>query len=127
MKSSISHVEDVYSSVFPDYKICKLFIGAGFSTSAKNFMLETPLHIVSAHQNFNLDIVKLLLKHGAHIDQRDLTGNLPCRRLEAISHCQINPLNFITLKCLASRKIVKFSIPFSQKVPTHLEEFILMH
>ena len=127
MKSGIANVEEIYSSVFPDYRICKLFIRAGFSPSARNFMLETPLHIVSCHQNFKLNIVELLLKNGAHIEQKDLTGNLPCKRLSTISNCRINPLNFVTLKCLASRKIVAFSIPYSQQVPADLEEFIKMH
>lgn len=127
MKSSMAGVEETYSSVFPDLHVCKLLLEAGFYVDLVNYSLETPLHIVSSHQNFNSEIVNLLLSYGAHIDQRDLTGNLPCKRLAAISKCQMNPLKYLSLKCLAASKIKAYNLPCTGIVPVQLEEFINLH
>lgn len=127
MKSSMAGVEETYSSVFPDLNVCKLLLEAGFYVDLVNYSRETALHIVSSHQNFNSDIVHLLLSYEAHIDQRDVTGTLPCKRLAAISKCQINPLKYLTLKCLAASKIKAYNLPFAGVVPTHLDEFINLH
>lgn len=127
MKSSMAGVEETYSSVFPDLNVCKLLLEAGFYVDLVNFSLETPLHIVSSHQNYNGDIVNLLLSYGAHIDQKDLTGNQPCKRLAAISKCQMNPLKYLSLKCMAASKIKAYNLPFVGTVPIHLEDFINLH
>lgn len=100
---------------------------AGFYVDLVNISRETPLHIVSSHQNFNSDIVHLLLSYGAHIDQRDVTGNLPCKRLAAISKCQMNPLKYLSLKCLAASKIKAYNLHFAGIVPQQLNEFIDLH
>lgn len=125
MKSSI--VEQNYSSVFPHPSVCQLLLQAGFSIDAVNHSLETPLHIISSLQNFNEEIVKILLANGAHIDQKDCTGNQPCRRLRAIGKCTINTLDYLSLKCLAATKIRLYNIPFSNKVPADLVDFVNLH
>lgn len=127
MKTAMGGMEETYSSVFPDYDVCKLMLKAGFYVDLVNCSQETPLHIVSSHQNFNAEIVYLLLSYGAHIDQKDITGNQPCKRLAAISKCSMNPLRYITLKCLAASKIKAYNLPFHGIVPKHLEEFVNTH
>lgn len=92
-----------------------------------NYSLETPLHIVSLHQNFDNKIVELLLRNGAHIDQKDLTGNQPCRRLAVINRCKINPLRYTTLKCLASIKVKLNNLIYKGVVPIEIENFIDLH
>lgn len=125
--SQFTRINDIYSTVFPHYGIAELFLKAGFHVDATNYSLETPLHIVSLHQNFDNKIVQLLLRHGAHIDQKDLTGNQPCRRLVVISRCKINPLRYTTLKCLASIKVRLYNLKYKGLVPIEIENFIDLH
>lgn len=128
MKSSMAGVEETYSSVFPDYNVCKLLLESGYEVDKTNYSLETPLHIASSPTSFNADIVYLLLSRGAHIDRKDLTGNQPCRRLAAISKCKsINFLKYSSLGCLAATAIKAYNLPFIGSVPIHLEEFINLH
>lgn len=128
MKSNMNRTDEVNSlSVFPDYKVCKLFLESGFYVDSTNYSLETPLHIVSSYQNYNPFIILTLLNYGAHIDQKDLIGNQPCKRLSAISRSAICPFNYMTLKCLAANKIKAYNLPFVGIVPVALEEFVNLH
>lgn len=119
--------EDTCSSVFPDYSVCHLLVQAGFYVDATNACLETPLHVVSSYHNFDASIVQLLLENGSHIDQKDLTGNQPCKRLASINDYPFYPMRHLTLKCLASSKIKSFHIPYAGQVPPLLEKFINLH
>ncbi|KPM03211.1 ankyrin repeat domain containing protein 8 [Sarcoptes scabiei] len=128
IKSHVNNLVDNYSSVFPDLKTCRLLLKVGYDVDTVNYSLETPLHIATLHQNFNEKIVKLLLLKGAHIDQKDLTGNQPSKRLAAINKSiTINPLRFMTLKCLASNKIRSYNLKYIDLVPKEVEKFINLH
>lgn len=127
LKSQTNGFEEIYPTVFPCLKMCQLLLKAGFDVNRVNYSGETPLHIATCHQNFNSKIVELLLKEGAHIDQKDLTGNQPCRRLAAINKCNINPLQYLTLQCLASSKIKSYNLDYRGTVPKEIQNFIDLH
>ncbi|KAH9528459.1 ankyrin repeat protein mann-cup [Dermatophagoides farinae] len=127
LKTNVNGHEETYSSVFPDLHICHLLLKAGYNVDIINSSWETPLHIASLHQNFNEKIVKLLLKKGAHIDQKDITGNQPIKRLSAINKCEINLMRYTTLKCLVACKIQSFNLRYVGIVPKDIESFIDLH
>lgn len=72
-------------------------------------------------------IVETLLLHGGHIDSRNRNGQRPVDLLRLVPECKINPLQFMTLKCLAARVVVDNKIVFKSQVPAILENFIQAH
>ena len=76
---------------------------------------------------FQLQIVETLLENGAHIDARNGDGHRPLDMLKLIPDCKINPLQYLTLRCLAASVIVQNHLPYKREIPTVLEEFIEAH
>jgi hypothetical protein len=126
MKSN-TFVEDPHTIIFPDARVCKLLLDCDFNVDAINNIGSTALHIACTRGNFNIDVVNHLLNYGAHIDRRNVTGSQAHKILSSISECTINPLKFITLKCLAARIIVDRQIRYIGEIPLCLEEFIRIH
>lgn len=104
MKSN-TFIEDPHTLIFPDAGVAQLLIDTGANVDALNDKLSSPLHVASTRQNYNPDVIRLLLERGAHIDRGNLRGDQPHKLLAAIGECTLNPLQFISLKCLAARKI----------------------
>ena len=72
-------------------------------------------------------IVKLLLENGAHIDVRNMKNERPLDMLKKVTDCKINPLMYLSLRCLAASTIARNKLPYKKEVPTMLEEFIEAH
>lgn len=77
--------------------------------------------------NYRPEVITVLLKCGAHLDRRNSNGNHPHRMLAGIKPNLVNPLEHITLKCLAARKIAEKRIMYCGQVPVGLEGFISIH
>jgi len=118
---------DTAPSVFPNSDVIELLLECGASVDAMNYNGNCPIHIASIKQNFNLKIIKALLRYGDHIDRRSLLGNLPYKLILSLSDCTINPLNHMTLQCLAARVIVENQIHYKNEIPQSLEDFIQIH
>ncbi|EEC11855.1 conserved hypothetical protein [Ixodes scapularis] len=88
---------------------------------------NTPLHVASLRNNYRTAVVQVLLAHGAHLDRRNANGNQPHRMLAGIGECIVNPLQHITLRCLAARKIIERKIAYVGEVPVSLESFVRIH
>ncbi|GBM56108.1 Protein fem-1 A [Araneus ventricosus] len=114
-------------AIFPDPGVTELMLQCGADVEAVNYNLSTPLHIASLPLNFQPGVVEVLLNYGAHIDRRNGNGNHPHYMLQSINECTINHLQYVTLKCLAARKIVEKNILFEGEVPVKLEGFIKIH
>lgn len=126
MKSN-TFIEDPHTVIFPDSKVCQLLLECDFDVDSTNNNGSTPLHIACTRSNFNLEVVNHLLSYGAHIDRRNVSGNQPHKLLASISESTVNSLKFISLKCLAARKIADHQIPYVGEIPISLEEFIRIH
>ena len=72
-------------------------------------------------------IVETLLTNGAHIDSRNGRGQRPLDMLKHIPDCKINPLMYLTLRCLAASVIAQNKLPYKREIPTILEDFIEAH
>lgn len=70
----------------------------------------------------------LLLKYGAHLDQPNLTGLCPADRVNQIPfNLDIRLVNYISLKCLCSKVIVKNRIQYKHLIPPTLAKFVELH
>jgi len=116
--------------IFPSLSVVKLLVECGAKVNANNQTGSTPLHTASMVENFNQDIVEILLDNGAHIDIRNKEFDRPVdmlRRVPEGAGSKINPLHYITLKCLAARVVAKHEVPYKEEIPAILEEFIQAH
>jgi len=116
--------------IFPSLPVVKLLVECGAKINANNQTGSTPLHTASMVENFNQEIVEILLDNGAHIDIRNKEFDRPVdmlRRVPDGAGSKINPLHYITLKCLAARVVAKHGVPYKEEIPAILEEFIQAH
>ncbi|KFM80845.1 Protein fem-1-like protein, partial [Stegodyphus mimosarum] len=126
MKTS-TFLEDPHAAIFPDAGLAELLLQCGANVEAVNFNLSTPLHIAALPLNYHPAVIEVLLRYGAHIDRRNGSGNHPHDMLQNITECTINHLQYITLKCLAARKVIEKQILYVGEVPVDLEGFIRIH
>lgn len=119
--------EDPHAAIFPNAGVAELLLECGANVEVINYNLSTPLHIAALISNFSPEVLQVLLKYGAHIDRRNGNGNHPHYMLQSISECTVNHLQYITLKCLAARKVIEKQISYSGEVPVDLEDFIRIH
>ena len=81
-------------------------------------------------ENFNQEIVEILLDNGAHIDIRNNESDRPVDMLKRVPEgagSKINHLHYTTLKCLAARVVADNRVPYKEEIPEILEEFIQAH
>lgn len=121
-------LDEPHTQIFPDAHVVELLIESGAVIDAVNNGDSTPLHLACTRTNYNQRVVEILLRKGAHIDRKSATGNQPQSLLSSIPESTINPMKFISLKCLAARKVSENKISFpSGSIPVVLEEFIKIH
>ena len=115
---------------FPSLSVVKLLVECGAKINANNQTGSTPLHTASMVENFNQEIVEILLDNGAHIDIRNGSNDRPVDMLKRVPEgagSKINPLHYTTLRCLAARVVAKHGVPYKEEIPAILEEFIQAH
>ena len=116
---------------FPSSSVVELLVQCGAKINANNQTGSTPLHTASTIENFNQEIVEILLDNGAHIDIRNNHSDRPVDMLKRIpantGETKINPLHYTTLKCLAAQVVAKHGVPYKEEIPSMLEEFIQAH
>jgi len=122
-----SIMEEPHTIIFPDVGVAELLLEAGADVDATNNADCTPLHLACTRSNYQEKVVRTLLSRGAHIDRRSASGNQPQVLLSSISECTINPMQFVSLKCLAARIISEKKIPYNGQIPVSLENFIRIH
>lgn len=124
MKAS-SFFEGSHTTIFPNVEVVNLLLECGLEANVVNHCRATPLHV--AAKNYQGDVVESLLRYGAHIDQRSVDGVQAYRLLAEVTECNINPLQYMSLKCLAAQTVIQHRIPFRGEVPIVLEDFIDLH
>lgn len=113
---------------FPSFKVVSLLIEVGAKTNTTDANHNTALHIASMNRPCKPDIVKVLLDHGAHIDACNADNKTPMQLMHNMTIYDIvSPLNFMTLQCLAARKIIQCNIAYIGHIPSRLESFVKMH
>ena len=112
--------------LFPSPHVTGFIVKCGHDVHARNNLQETPLHIACKVENFHTEVVNTLLDHGAHLDVPDSRNICPIDILK--SHRQFASARVSSLKCLATRSIVKEEVPFlPEDVPYNLNDYVKFH
>ncbi|XP_065155286.1 protein fem-1 homolog CG6966 isoform X2 [Atheta coriaria] len=120
--------EDEPIAIFPNQTVIEFLLRCGASVNARNESKSTPLHVATVPYNYNKWLVKLLLRHGAHLDQPNSAGEYPAQKVnQSPFTMDLRLMNYITLKCLCATVIYKHRIPYVGQVPKTLESFIQLH
>lgn len=73
-------------------------------------------------------MIELLVRHGAHVDRRALTPEQDEQIRQALRECCIKPIGFVTLKCLAARRVSEMRMSFDKTMlASSLNETIAIH
>lgn len=114
-------------NLFPSLAVAKLLVECGARLNATNALESTPLHTASCLANFKQEVVELLLRHGGHIDMKNVEGVRPAHLLAANPASTVSITRYLSLKCLCAQVISNNNLPFKGEVPEVLETFIEAH
>ena len=132
---STSEIEEVFFSQFPSIAVVELLLECGANVNAVDGENNTALHLCSKalqnpemtqHHDFITRIAVLLLTHGAHADMVNHSGDRAIQGLTS-NLMGMNTQDFVNLKCLAARVVMKYGIPYVGHIPNSLESFVQMH
>ena len=127
----ISLTSEEFFSTIPSLKLVQILVACGADVNAVNNSGNTPLFnsvkMLSYHELQNEGILDFLLKSSAHVDKCNNKGETALELIQREASLAFCPLNHITLKCLASRVIMRENIPFLQEIPRSLVPFVEMH
>ena len=124
-----------FISLFPGIAVVELLLECGANVNAVDDEHNTALHLCSEEtRNPEMtqrhDLIKrkaeLLLKNEAHVDMVNLSGDSAAKILTS-SLIGWNVLNYVSLKCLAARVVMEYTIPYVGHIPASLESFVQMH
>ena len=118
------------TKLFPNHELAYLLLDCGADPNTINKLKNAPLHLACTRPNYDKRIVDLLLEHGAHLDQSNFNGNQPLKQLLSIKESKIEPMKYISLKCLAARKLHQICSPqkeFKSSEAAFLEDFVNIH
>lgn len=115
--------------LFPNYELASLLLDCGADPNTINKLKNAPLHLACTRPNYDKRIVDLLLQHGAHLDQSNFNGNQPLKQLLSIKESKIEPMKYISLKCLAARKLHQICSQkeFKNSEAAFLQDFVNIH
>ena len=114
--------------LFPETSILELLIKCGANVNCQdNVCGDTPLHFSLDCPKPDEHIIDILLKNDAHIDICNRYGVTPYSLMFRQNQLRFQPFRHVSLKCLASRAILSFGVPYEGQVPRTLEEFIPWH
>lgn len=113
---------------FPSSDVAQLLIEVGAKVDAVDVHGNTSLHIAASNRPCKSEVIRTLLRNGAHLDACNSDRKTAMQLIRGMSINDIVcPLNYLSLQCLSARKIVKCKIPYKGNIPKKLECFIEMH
>jgi len=115
------------NNLFPSTCVARLLIECGARLNATNAKKSTPLHEATHLNNFNKELVELLLGNGAHIDMKNSLGVRPSHHLALNPASSVSITRFTSLKCLCAQVITKNNLTYKGEVPEVLENFVEAH
>ncbi|XP_013398307.1 protein fem-1 homolog C-like [Lingula anatina] len=113
---------------FPSAEVANLLMEVGASLEDVDVEGNTALHIAAANKPCKLDVMRVLLNHGAHLDMCNASGRTPMQLMKNATIGDVcSPLEYISLQCLAAKVIRTQKLPYKGHVPAKLEDFVEKH
>ena len=135
VKQSTSEIQNKFCSQFPNIAVVELLLECGANVNAVDDKNNTALHLCSKtlqnnemkqHHELVKRIVILLLNNEAHLDMKNISGDIAAKMLTS-SLMEMNMQDFVKLKCLAASAVVKYEISYVGHIPAELTSFVRMH
>lgn len=126
IKSS-NYFDEPQGTFFPSVAVARLLMDGGADVHAVDLKRNTALHVACRPNNHCADLVHCLLEQGAHIDRANRDGDRPMSMLAKVPSSGVQPLHYVSLKCLAAAAVQRHAIAYRNEVPVSLEPFIQMH
>lgn len=127
IKSS-SYFDEPQGAFFPSLRVARLLLDCGADVSALDQRGNAPLHTATKAPNYQAPLVELLLSRGGHIDQVNAAGERPTGMLLKLpGGSSIQPLQHVSLQCLAASVVKAHRLPYKGECPVSLESFIELH
>ena len=129
------HASGEYILLLPSIAVMELLLECGANVGDVDNENNTALHLCSEvirdsrtenHHDLMKRIAENLLKNGAHVDMVNMVGNRAVDNL-TFSLMEMNMLDFVSLRCLAARAVMKYKIPYVGSIAASLESFVQMH
>nr|XP_039272544.1 protein fem-1 homolog CG6966-like [Styela clava] len=128
---------------FPSATVVQTLLDCSFNWDAVDSEDNRPIHVaaitaceesdksdveeISDSVTKSIDVIHLLLYHGAHIDNRNNTGKIPMEMLPTNLRQKVNIVKHETLQCLAARAIMEHHLQYEDHVPEALWKFVSSH
>ena len=116
--------------VFPSIDVIGLLIECGADPNGRDFDLNTALHVAAtaSAKPSKATLVQTLLECGVHLDSvnRDGKAFSDVLRSQPV-HELVNVAKFTSLQCLAAKAVQKHAIPYRNKLPATLSDFVDLH
>jgi len=126
--ASSSVADELYSEL-PNGAVVKSLLMAGAAVNEVDLAKNTPLHTAllnrpeTSRNGDWLEVVLLLLQHGAHVDMANAKRETASTMLPR----SMNILNRMTLKCLVAQAIRTHRLSYRGVIPTTLADFVDIH
>jgi len=128
--SGLSFVcDDEWCSYLPYSATVEALLMAGASVNSVDVDGNTPLHLAvsskskTSRQDVRLQVIKLLLQYGAHVDFPNAQGDIASDMLPST----IKVINYLSLECLAARAVRKYRLSYRGIVPANVADLVNRH
>ncbi|KAM3958636.1 ankyrin repeat protein mann-cup [Aphomia sociella] len=114
--------------VFPSVPVVALLLACGADVRTRNEARSTPLHVAAIPYNFSTELVEVLLRGGAHLDQPNKFGDSPAELVALNRGSRVRVLQHVSLACLAARALLAARLePPPHALPATLRAFLDLH
>ncbi|KAF2355098.1 Ankyrin repeat [Trinorchestia longiramus] len=117
-------------ALFPNCAVASLLLDCGANVNAATKQGCSPLFLASYSRHYRKEIVEMLLRRGAHVDQASSSGDHAGKILAKNAAFRNDDLKLPVspLKCLAAQAVRRHGLAVSSRdLPYHLQSFINMH
>ena len=103
-------------------------ISVGAAVNARDDEGNTALHVAGeSKSSCSPELVLSLLKNGAHVDEVNKAKKTFLDVTSVPLSSIVDPMPYLTLKCLAARVVSRKGVPYKGIVPATLESFVERH
>ncbi|XP_026754117.2 protein fem-1 homolog A [Galleria mellonella] len=114
--------------MFPSVEVVSLLLSCGADVRTRNEARSTPLHVAAIPYNFSTELVEVLLRGGAHLDQPNKFGDSPAELVALNRGSRVRVLRYVSLACLAARALLAANVPLPPAaLPLTLHHFLDLH